>query len=505
MQESRDILKTLFQLRPDQVFVKVEQSQSLSKPLKTLFRAWAWHQKGHYGKVMELLKPLTEEDLPPDPLLRSRFREIKAGDALLLDFKTVQTPHFSIRYQAGRDAVMAEFLPDVLETFHAYYTKLFNFKQSERIIVEVMPTHELFSYACALTRKQIETTGTVALCVENRLALITPRRVLTGYDWGHVLSHEFIHYILTKQSLNHAPLWFQEGVAKTLESRWDTPEAPALDKTLAHSLATGFKKNRLVSMEEMHPSFAALPTPELAHRAYAQVASMVDYLIELNGVDIIPKWSRALADTPEIKDLFTRDLTMNFQSFRENWMNWAKKQNYKILPHLEYHKTQLLEKDQKPETLTSAKKTEKDENERARKYSRLGDVLLERNHFQAALIEYRKLEQSLRTTPDVPMDRQLLLRFVTCYRNLNGYKQIMELLDREVDNLMGDSTMLQIRAEALFRENRAEAALLLLDRAKRINPFDPGIFALDQSISQRMALKKRMSQNERMLKILTEK
>ena len=491
--EAREIVELLFRFQPDLAHEKIATAKTLGKELGDFFNAWCFHQHGEYQKVLDLLTPLKSSDLPADPMLQNRFVELKASAEQLVHFKVLDTRHFSIRYKEGKDAVLTYFLPDVLESFYDYYALFFGFQQDERILVEIMPDHELFSYACALTKKQIETTGTVALCVENRLAMITPRRVLMGYDWAHVLSHEFIHYILNKQTKNHAPLWFQEGVAKAFESNWDTEKPKALDPGLAHSLAVGFDENRLVTMEEMHPSFAALPTPELASRAYAQVASMVDYLTVLKGKEIIPQFSRQLADVPNLEILFEKELDVNFEEFQVRWRAWAEKQGYKRLPQYEYHKTRLLDNDGGEESLTlapskSSEETPNDsstkaspQKERERKYRRLGDLLLERDRFQAALVEYEKSrEQVQEPKQNQPMDRQLILRFLKCYRSLAFYELIDRLITQEIDSLENDSTMLQFKAESLWHQKKNEEALAMLKKATRINPFDPNVFDLQK-------------------------
>jgi len=497
--EANNVIEMLFQFQPDETLKLLETSSAMDDDLKTFFSAWCQHQKGNYNAVATLLESLDPSTLPADGMIQERFVEMKKTALALREFEVRETEHFSIRFQKGRDEVLLFFMPEILESFYRYYTDFFGVSFDEKIIVELMPNHELFSYACALTREQIETTGTVALCVENRLAMITPRRVLKGYDWAHVLSHEFIHYILTKTSRNNAPLWFQEGVAKAFESHWDVESPSALDASLAHALATGLKAERLVTMEEMHPSFAALPTPELAHRAYAQVASMVDYMTKMRGIEVIPNLAHQLANQGDLNTLIESELSVPFETFENQWLQWAKDQNYAILPHMEYHKVKLLDEDGGEESLAQNKAS----GETERKHRRLGDLLLERDRFQAALIEYEKTLGALRQeNPETPMDRQLILRFLHCQQALAFYEPMKRLIDREVLDLKDDSTMLQFSAEALFKTGKTDLALAQLDQAKRINPFDPGIFTLQQEIATQLDRKPLLEEAEAILHLL---
>ncbi|PIE89030.1 MAG: hypothetical protein CR997_13220 [Acidobacteria bacterium] len=480
IQEASHIVETLFQLKPNLVLKQLNESQSMRPALVVFFKAWSHHQLGDYTQAKELLSQIKPEELPLDAMIQNRYRELKATAETLMHFKVLETEHFSIRYQSGKDEIISLFLPEVLERFYTYYTELFSFHQKEKVIVEVMPNHELFSYACALTKQQIETTGTVALCVENRLAMITPRRVLMGYDWANVLSHEFIHYILTKQSNNNAPLWFQEGVAKSLEKFWEKPNLKTLDRHLQHSLALGFSENRLVTMKEMYPSFAALPTPELAQRAYAQVASMVLYLMELQSLQVIPELSLELSQNPDLEELIAKRLGISFEQYQKNWRTWAEQQNYRIMPQYQAQEMKLLEEDGQAEELGKSQP----EDDRIRKHSRLGDLLLERNRYRAALTEYRKSdEERKKKEADAPMNRQLLLRFLKCHRALENDAAILKLLHEQIPDIEADSTMLQYKAKALWRRGNPEEALYNLNLATRVNPFDPEIYRIMDAIA----------------------
>src|SRR5439155_1682145 len=70
-----------------------------------------------------------------------------------------------------------------------------------------------------LTLKEIETSGTIALCKFNRLMIVSPRALVRGYPWLDTLAHEFTHFVVSRASHNTVPIWFHEGLAKFEEQR----------------------------------------------------------------------------------------------------------------------------------------------------------------------------------------------------------------------------------------------------------------------------------------------
>ena len=66
------------------------------------------------------------------------------------------------------------------------------------------------SRATSLTIRQIETSGTIAVCKYHRLMIISPLAAASGYSWADTLAHEFIHLVIQK-SRNTVPIWLHEA------------------------------------------------------------------------------------------------------------------------------------------------------------------------------------------------------------------------------------------------------------------------------------------------------
>jgi len=468
-QQFGEVIKALRAYQPEDALARLEASE-LPPSMKSFLTGWIWHQKGDYERASHYFHQVTPEDLGSDNYFANRLVELRKTADALKSFEFYETENFSFRFKKGADRVMLYFLPEVLERAYAQFSELFGYTREEKIIVELMPDHELFSYASALTRSQIETTGTIALCVENRLAVLTPRRVARGYYWPDVISHEFIHYIVTKQSYDNVPLWMHEGLAKHFEARWENNALQALEPALEHSLALAVAEDEFLTVDQMMPSFAALPTADLARQAYAQTASMMEYIAELKGEAALFRLVKTLHDTPEINDALQTTLDMDFDAFESSWRSWAKRQGYRTHGNVAEMGVSLLDGDQTPEEQL---KDVEAQDKTYKKHVRLGDLLLERNRYQAALKEYAKAPSEKGA-----MDRQLLLRMLRCVQNLRRPNRVIELIEENTTQVENDVTMLVFKAEALIELSEHVEAEALLQRAVRVNPFNPGIYRL---------------------------
>src|SRR5262249_29214924 len=146
-----------------------------------------------------------------------------------------------------------------------------------------------------LTRREIETSGTIALCKFNRLMIVSPRALARGYPWLDTLAHEYTHFVVSRVSANTVPIWLHEGLAQVEEQEWRAPGPPPLTPMMEHLLATALGKGRrLITFEEMYPSMAKLPSQADTALAFAEVFTVVEYLNERVGAAGIAQLIRRL-------------------------------------------------------------------------------------------------------------------------------------------------------------------------------------------------------------------
>ena len=257
-------------------------------PAAQLLAAEALHQRGHYDPAerlaCEAAAQLAGKGGAAHEALGQRLAALGpplvTSAATARDFACEETAHFRL-CGADKDAIVVHAAGEVAERAYAGVARALAFAPAERgekIVVEFYPTPAALAGATGLRAREIETSGTIAVCRFHRLMLLSPRATRFGYAWADTLAHEFVHLVVSKKSHNQVPVWLHEGLAKTLESAWRTESPPPLSARQNAQLAQAVAEDTLVPLKRMHPSMAKLQSQEEAALAFAEVASLVGYL-----------------------------------------------------------------------------------------------------------------------------------------------------------------------------------------------------------------------------------
>ncbi len=401
-------------------------------------------------------------------------------------FVSKETKHFIIRYQEGRDQVLLPFAEQVLESSYQTLGDLFDFRPQEKVIVEFYPDRRSLAQVSPLTIKDIMTSGTVALCKYNRIMMISPASLVRGYNWMDTLSHEYIHYLLTRKSLNRFPLWLHEGVAKHFESRWREENghlAPILETVLASGLANDYT----ISLKSMMPSFAKLKTAEDVQLAYAQVSTMVQYMTYLQGEKIISYLLSDLAKNVPFDEALENRLRTDLETFQGNWKEHLKTQGLKIIPGLKPLKTRFKQKNE-----DSEKNEYKElESRRARDLTFVGDILKSRNMLKAAILEYEKainLSQALSPI----LSNKLGLAYIFN----KEYEPAEIILKKTIQHYPNFHTTLTNLGELYHNMGNYEQSQRYFEKALRINPFNPFVHLRLMEVYEHLGLEENKKQQE---------
>ena len=128
-----------------------------------------------------------------------------------------------------------------------------------------------------------ETTGTVAVARWGRITMVSPRAIASGFPWADTLAHEITHLLISRATLERAPLWLQEGIAKRQERRWRA--AQLFDDVLDHEKRAfeAQQAGRSIGVDRIGPSIAMLPSAADAATAFSEVTSFMEFWIARNG------------------------------------------------------------------------------------------------------------------------------------------------------------------------------------------------------------------------------
>ncbi len=236
----------------------------------------AFH-RGDYQEALKLIKSAVALG-SEDERSKNFALFVEGAIGVIAPLKRYESPHFIISLDEKQDGILVDYITATLEKTHQVMSQRYGFQTRERIRVEVFPDTRGFYYASTLSARDIEVTGAVGVTQFNKLMLLSPRALVYGYRWLDSMSHEYMHYLIMKLTANNAPIWFHEGLAKYEETRWRGGPSylgPLYQTLLSQAVAQG----KLIDWEKMENSFVKLETPEEVQLAYAQAASVIDFIL----------------------------------------------------------------------------------------------------------------------------------------------------------------------------------------------------------------------------------
>ncbi|HEY8368864.1 MAG TPA: tetratricopeptide repeat protein [Thermodesulfobacteriota bacterium] len=383
-----------------------------------------------------------------------------------------ESRHFVLRHDR-RDAILVEPTLEALERGYELLEARFRFTPpAGKVRVELYPDARSFYPTTGLSRRDIEASGAVGLCIFNKVMLLSPRALLQGYRWQDAVVHEYVHYAVVHLTANTAPIWVHEGIAKYYETRWRSPESLYLQPLQRTLLAEAVASGRFVGFAEMEPSLVKLPGPREVQLAYAQGASAVEFLETEVGPDALPRLFAAMATLPKagaavrgIEQL----LGVPFAEFERRWRAFVAQKGLDPVPGIElpaYHVKEGI-RAEGGEAADEALELQLLRNAAARTHARLGDRLRERGRLAPAIMEYRKAVEK------GPPSATLLTRLGSALAGAGRRDEARETLGR-VTSLYPDYPSAYVVLGRLeLAERRYQPAVAAFREALAINPFDP--------------------------------
>jgi tetratricopeptide (TPR) repeat protein len=409
------------------------------------------------------------------------------------DYARSEGERVSVSYPKGKDEVLVPYLVETLDRQRAALQRALGPVPQGKLAVEIVNDVKELSRLTTLGESEIRTSGTVAVCKFNKLVLLSPKALLKGYDWQDTAAHEYTHLVLTARSRNQAPIWLQEGLAKWFEESW-RGGTDALSPVSAALVKEAAQKGTLVTFEEMHPSIAKLPSQERAALAYAEVVLAVELMVKQGGPQVIGKVLDHLAQGKDAREAVALALGVPFERFMEAWRRYM---TDRPLPRGGEHELQKLRFRDDPKHGGTWAEWAEIQDEKARGYARLGDMMRARGRWTAARIELGKAYE--RVGPRIPiLSDQYALAAIQ-----SGQVGLAEKVLGDALGWNPDYPALHVHLARLLaqREDWAQMRDHLLV-ANRHDPFDPEIHAGLTRALGALGDREGASREERFLRIL---
>lgn len=386
---------------------------------------------------------------------------------------------YVVAHAPGPDALLVPYAMEALERADRALSEEIGVRVPGPIRLEIYPSAASLARVSTLTVRDIETTGTIALCKWDRLMVTSPRALVRGYPWMDTISHESVHLVLARASHDEAPVWFQEGVAKFLERRWReaTPGAhlDAASEMLLHqaltcparatepecqaALASG--TGELLPFERLHPSIARLDSQEQAALAFAQVATFVERFYREHGRGGLQRVIRQTATGTDVREALAAVAGTSFDALVDGW-----RQGLRARPAPDGRPPRILRMrlrhDEGP-----VDEGRDIEDERARRLVRLGDLLWDRQRAGAASIEYGRAHDL------VPDDPIVAARFARAALAGGRPAEAVRALEGARARFEEHAPTWAVSGSAWLALGDLPRAAAALRTAIQINPFDP--------------------------------
>jgi tetratricopeptide (TPR) repeat protein len=375
--------------------------------------------------------------------------------------------HFIVLHEPGADELLMPYLEHVLARSWTALTERLDYVPEGPIRVEIYPRVDVLGAVSPLTVEEIRTSGTIALCKYNRLMVTSPRDMVYGYSWADTVAHELVHLLITQRTYNKVPIWLHEGLAKYLETSWREPGRPTLERRSEDRLAKAVAARELISFEAMSPSMAKLPSQEAAATAFAEVFTVIDWLVEHHGPQAIGQLLDAMGAGLTDREAIEKVTALSFARFERTWKSHLSSSRLRRLDHPFDMRLLFRGHD------TQATELEMIEAEEARRWIWLGDQLQLKERSLAALREYQKARDI--AGDSVPM---LQAKIAKMLMGLSRLKEAREALSAAVIVAPDYVLLPLLLGQIAAREGKHVEAREYFEQVLRLNPFDIEIHGL---------------------------
>ena len=418
-----------------------------------------------YDEAVPLLELALASQHDPEGLLRMARHAAR----LAKEWEVVESDHFQVAFPRGKDQVLVPYLLEALEAQRSALEKDLGVATAGKVRVEILPSVTDLSRLSTLSDAEIRASGTIALCKYGKLMLVSPKMLVTGYDWLDTAAHEFTHYVVQRKAGPRAPIWLHEAVARWWESRWRGAGGEDYSPSAAALVKRAIETNTLVSFEKMHPSMAKLPTQEMAALAYAEVLLAMEYMIRKGGTPLVGRALDLVAAGVPADAAVAQALGLSWGEFETQWRVYMAS---RPLPRGGATALRRLRFKDDPKEGGPWAEWSDLPDQASRNHARLGQLLRERGRWVGARVEYRKAIDRAGARVPILASQYAVAAIQT------GQKAEAEKVLLEAIGWTPDYAALRVQLARLLVERKAFAeARQHLVVANRQDPFDPEIHA----------------------------
>ena len=228
-------------------------------------------------------------------------------------------------------------------------------------------------------------------------------------------------------------------------------------------LAKGIKEKKLITFEQMHPSMAKLPSQEATALAFAEVYTVMEYMLKEKGEGVFAQLLTLMRETQDAQVAIKRLMGVSFEVFERNWRRYLQTRPSKAFDEdaVFVEKLKFVEDQPGSDILEIGKKE-------ARDLIHIGELLQARKRYKAAVVEYQKARELVGDHNPI-----LQTRLAQTLITLKRHQEAVDALIKSLDYYPNHHNTNVLLGEALFYLGRQQEAEVYFIEAIGLNAFDP--------------------------------
>jgi predicted Zn-dependent protease len=241
---------------------------------------------------------------------------------VLATYATIETEHFLVRFDRGRDEVLARYVADELEqSIFPDLKARFGYAPSGKMPIEIYNQARNTSGHGWFSARMVGVPGlhTIAACGGRVVALASPTDMPRPYHWKRVLRHECVHLFNLDQTAYHVPHWVTEGLAVRAENR---PRPGSWMRLLTQR----WLDDDLFTLDDINFGFIRPQDSDDWTCAYAQAELCIEYLEAACGPESVHRLLAAFAENRSTPEAVSLAAGMPAEKFEQAYREFLKKQ-----------------------------------------------------------------------------------------------------------------------------------------------------------------------------------
>jgi Flp pilus assembly protein TadD len=238
---------------------------------------------------------------------------------VLSTYATLETDHFIIRFDRGRDELLARYVAEYLEQgVYPDLVKRFGYKPRGKSLIEIYNRSRNTSGHGWFSARMVGVPGlhTIGACAGKIVALASPTDMPRPYNWARVLRHEFVHVLNLEQTSFNVPHWVTEGLAVSAEDR---PRPGAWTRLLTQR----YLDDDLFTLDNINFGFIRPSDSNDWTCAYAQAELYIEFLAKTYGDESVPKLLAAFADNLSTTDAVEKASGVKVEQFEQGYRSYV--------------------------------------------------------------------------------------------------------------------------------------------------------------------------------------